>query len=173
MALQTATTFIKGDLFMPKNSNKESTTCASTGQMCVIPTLTIKGADKAIEQYKKAFGAVEEHMMRCPESGVVAHCGLKIGASMLFITEENKERGCVAATNQTFYLYVPDADEAMTKAIKAGLKETQKAEDMFWGDRMGVVTDAAGIKWSLATHVRDVSPKEMEAAMKKMAGKAA
>jgi PhnB protein len=165
-------TFFKGDLFMPKSSNKESA-CTSAGMTCVIPTLTIKGADKAIEQYKKAFGAVEEHMMRCPESGVVAHCGLKIGASMLFITEENKERGCVAATNQSFYIYVSDADEAMKKAVKAGLKEAQKAEDMFWGDRMGVVTDAAGIKWSLATHVRDVSPKEMEAAMKKMAGKAA
>ncbi|TAL40039.1 MAG: VOC family protein [Alphaproteobacteria bacterium] len=157
---------------MPKTSNKESA-CASAGQICVIPTLTIKGADKAIEQYKKAFGAAEEHMLRCPETGVVAHCGLKIGESMLFITEENKERGCIAATNQTFYLYVPDADEAMKKAIKAGLKETQKTENMFWGDRMGVVTDPYGIKWSLATHVRDVSPKEMETAMKKMSGKAA
>lgn len=157
---------------MPKNSNKE-TACGASGMHCIIPTLTIKGADRAIEQYKKAFGAVEEHMLRCPETGVVAHCGLKIGSSALFITEENKERGCVAATNQTFYLYVPDADEAIKKAIKAGLKETQKPEDMFWGDRMGVVTDAAGIKWSLATHVRDVSPKEMETAMKKMSGKAA
>lgn len=157
---------------MPKTSNKENA-CASAGQICVIPTLSIKGADKAIEQYKKAFGAIEEHMLRCPETGVVAHCGLKIGASTLFITEENKERGCIAATNQTFYLYVPDADEAMKKAIKAGLKETQKADNMFWGDRMGVVTDPYGIKWSLATHLRDVSPKEMETAMKKMSGKAA
>lgn len=157
---------------MARNANKESA-CSTAGITCVIPTLTIKGADKAIEHYKKAFGAIEEHRLLCPVSGNVAHCGLKIGASAIFITEENRERGCIAGTNQTFYIYVPDADESMKKAIKAGLKETQKAEDMFWGDRMGTVTDPYGIKWSLVTHVRDVSPKEMEAAMKKMSNKAA
>ena len=157
---------------MPKNSNKESA-CMNAGSTRIIPALAIKGADKAIEHYKKAFGAIETHKMLCPQTGVIAHAGLKIGETEIFISEENPQMGCVSAQNLTFYLYVPDTDEAMKKAVKAGLKETKKAEDMFWGDRMGVVSDAYGIKWSIATHVRDVTPKEMEAAMKKMSGKAA
>ena len=157
---------------MSKNANKESA-CSNAGSTRIIPALSIKGADKAIEHYKKAFGAIETHKMLCPQTGVIAHAGLKIGETEIFISEENPKMGCVAAQNLTFYLYVPDTDEAMKKAVKAGLKETQKADDMFWGDRMGVVTDPYGIKWSLATHVRDVSPKEMQDAMKKMASKAA
>jgi PhnB protein len=146
---------------------------AKTPSTRVIPALILKHADKAIEHYKKAFGAQETHRMLCPQTGVIAHAGIKIGETELFISEENKERGCLASPNQSFYIYVPNADDAMKTALKAGFKEVQAATDMFWGDRMGVVSDAYGLKWSLATHVRDVSPKEMEDAMKKMAGKAA
>ena len=134
----------------------------------VIPVLIIKGADKAIEHYKKAFGAIETHRMLCPQTGVVAHAGITIGETELYISEENPKMGCLSSPNQTFYIYVPNTDKALETAKNAGLKETQPATDMFWGDRVGTVTDPYGLKWSLATHVRDVSPKEMEEAMKKM-----
>lgn len=151
----------------------DKSACASAGATRVVPALAIKGADKAIEHYKKAFGAVETHRMMCPVSGVIAHAGLKIGESEIYISEENPKAGCVAAQNLSFYINVPNVDDAMKMAVKAGLKEEQPAEDMFWGDRMGTVSDPYGISWSIATHVRDVSPKEMEEAMKKMASKAA
>ena len=149
------------------------TECGNTGMHRLIPSLAVKGADKAIEHYKKAFGAVETHKMLCPQTGVIAHAGLKIGESDLYIMEENQKVGAIAGQNLSFYIYVPNADDAMKQATKAGLKETQPVQDMFWGDRTGSVTDPYGIRWTLATHVRDVSEKEMQDAMKKMAGKAA
>lgn len=139
--------------------------------MCLIPSLSLEKADKAIELYKQAFGAIEEHKMLCPDTGVVAHCGLKIGDGMIFIGEAKAEMGCPASVSPTFYLYVPDADKAIEKAVKSGMTEAQKAEDMFWGDRMGVVTDAFGVKWSLATQVREVSEKDMIEGMKQMKDK--
>lgn len=148
--------------------------CSHAGNKTrLIPQLTLKNCDKAIEHYKKAFGAVETHKMMCPVTGVVAHAGLKIGDTEIFLGEERPEMGCHAIKGQSFYIYVPDADAAMKKAVDAGLKEEKPAADQFWGDRMGTITDPYGITWNLGTHVRDVTPKEMEEAMKKMMGKAA
>lgn len=135
---------------------------------CIIPIMMLKNADKAIELYKKAFGAVEEHKMLCPETGVVAHCGLKIGDSTVFISEARPETGCLPTENQSFYLYVPDCDKSVEQAVKSGMKQEQKPEDMFWGDRMGTVADPFGVKWSIGTHMRDVSEKDMQEGMKKM-----
>jgi PhnB protein len=142
--------------------------CANAGKTRLVPQLTLKNCDKAIEHYKKAFGAVETHRMMCPVTGVVAHAGLKIGDVEIFLGEERPEMGCHAIKGQSFYLYVPNADEAMKKAVDAGLTEQKAAADQFWGDRMGTVTDPYGITWNLGTHVRDVTRKEMEEAMKKM-----
>jgi len=153
--------------------NNESSCEHGKGPVRAIPVLMLKNADKAIEHYKRAFGAVEMHRTLFPGSGKIAHAGLKIGVTEFFIAEENAESGCVAATNQSFYLYVPDADKVFETAKKAGLKEVQPVADQFWGDRMGTLSDPYGLKWSVATHVRDVSPKEMEEAMKKMAKQAA
>jgi PhnB protein len=147
---------------------KKAAAAKHAASVRVIPQLSLKNAKKAIEHYKKAFGAVEEHVLLCPVTGTVAHAGIKIGDTGIFLTEENPERGCMSSSGQSFYIYVPDADAAMKKAVKAGLAETQKAQDTFWGDRMGMVTDPYGITWCIATHVRNVSPKEMQVAMKKM-----
>ncbi len=154
-------------------ANTENSDCEHANKTRLISTLVLKGADKAIETYKKAFGAVEQYKMMCPVRHVVAHASLKIGESELFITEENVEMGMIPATNQSFYLYVPNVDDFMKNAVKAGLKQEDAPQDMFWGDRMGSLTDAYGISWSVATHVRDVPEQEMVEAMKKMGSKAA
>jgi uncharacterized glyoxalase superfamily protein PhnB len=161
-------------VFFRRISMTDKENCAHVNTMRIIPSLTIKGADKAIELYKKVFGAVEVYPpMMCPLTHTVAHASLKIGESEIFLGEERPEMGCNAISGQAFYVYVPDADAAIKKALAAGLKQDKPTEDMFWGDRMGTVTDSFGIKWTLATHVRDVSPDEMQEAMKKMASKAA
>jgi PhnB protein len=138
-----------------------------------IPVLMLKNAGKAIDHYKKAFGAEQVYRMDFPGTDKVAHASIKIGETEFFISEENAERGCAASPGQSFYIYVPDADHAFETAKKAGLKEVQPVTDQFWGDRTGTLSDAYGLKWSVATHVRDVSPKELEEAMKKMCQKAA
>ncbi len=136
-------------------------------KMNLIPILVVKGADKALELYRKAFGATETYPPMKGPGGEIMHSSLTIGGNEIFVAEENAARGTVAGQNLGFYLRVPDVDAAMKLAVNAGMTELQKAEDMFWGDRMGTVKDAFGIKWMLATHVRDVSPEEIAQAMKK------
>jgi len=66
----------------------------------------------------------------------------------------------------TIHIYTENVDEAFDRAVSAGAKVKMPLEDQFWGDRYGVVTDPSGHKWSLAAHVKDLSPEEMESGMK-------
>lgn len=124
-------------------------------------SLTLDGAAKAIELYKKAFGAKEVYRMATPEGDKIMHACLTIGNSQLFLSDTNLKMGCPASTTN-FYVYLPDVDAAFKQAKQAGLNELFAPQDMFWGDRTGTVRDNFGITWTLATHVRDVSPEEME-----------
>ncbi len=134
----------------------------------VTPTVILKDAAKAIDTYKKAFGAVEKHRMTCPESGKVMHACLGIGDSNIFLGDESPQCSVAASDSVRFYVYTDDVDSAFKKAKSAGLEEVTTPEDMFWGDRTGTVRDKWGVHWTLATHVRDVSEDEMKEAMKKM-----
>ncbi len=140
----------------------------------ITPHITCKNATASIELYKKAFGAVEKDgpAMRDPKTGKVGHACLTIGNSKIFLADEMP--GCAAPAGETsvgFYLYFEDADAAFKKAISGGCKEFMPVTDMFWGDRMGVVSDPDGYKWNVATHVREVSPAELEKGMKEMSEK--
>lgn len=144
------------------------------GFSSVTPTLVVDDAAQAIELYKKAFGAKEIHRMNCPQSGKIMHACIEIGTSKLFLSDAGPaDKGCASATSSNFYVYVNDADKIFGQAKHAGLQETMPVQDMFWGDRMGNVKDKFGNSWTVATHVRDVSPQEMQEAMKKMASQAA
>jgi uncharacterized glyoxalase superfamily protein PhnB len=142
------------------------------GFATITPTLVVNGAEDAIALYTKAFGAKEVHRMNCPNTGKVMHACLQIGTSKLFISDAYPEKGCVASSGN-FYLYLNDADSGFTQAKQAGMQEAQPLQDQFWGDRTGTLRDAFGNNWTLATHVRDVSPQELQDAVKKMASKAA
>lgn len=127
-----------------------------------------KDAQATIDSYEKALGADVSCMMRCPDTGKIGHACLTIGDSTLFISDETPEMNVTVTGKQAFYLYVESTDESMNKAKKAGWKATEEPEDMFWGDRVGALQDLNGNTWKLAQKVRDVSPEEMEVAMKKM-----
>ena len=128
-----------------------------------------KDAMATIEDYKNAIGAeIGCEVMKCPQTGKVAHAGLKIGNSTLFVSDEFPEMGMSATGRQEFYLYVENADNAFAKAKSAGWEAANDPEDMFWGDRIGTLKDKSGNTWKLAQKVRDVSPEEAEEAMKKM-----
>ncbi len=137
------------------------------GFSTVTPVIVLKETAKAIETYKKAFGAEEVHILKDPDSGRIAHACLKIGNSMVFMCDEMP--GCSAATKDAgLYLYLDDADAAFEKAKKAGLTEKMPVQDMVWGDRMGTLNDAFGLTWTVATFKREVSPAELEKGMKDM-----
>ena len=142
------------------------------GYYSLTPYLVVKGAAEAIEFYTKAFGATE--MMRMPgPGGKIMHAELKIGNSVLMLSDENPERGYLSPASRggntsSVMFYTDDVDAAFRKAIAAGAKETTAVTDMFWGDRMGNLTDPFGHSWAIATHQEDVSPQEMEKRMAAM-----
>ena len=136
------------------------------GQHTVSPHLVIRGAGKAIDFYKQAFGAVEIMRMPGPDGVTLAHAEIKIGDSIVFLADEWPGSHVAApakfgGTTVSIHLYVPNADAVFAQALAAGAKVSMPMMDMFWGDRFGKVTDPFGHEWSIATHVEDVPPAEM------------
>ncbi len=130
------------------------------------PSLVVSDAAKAIEFYKKAFGAEERMMMPGP-GGKIIHAEIKIGDSIIFLSEEipgmgGKSPQSLGAYTGGMYLYVPNVDDVFAKAVAAGGKASGGVNDMFWGDRLGHFVDPFGQNWTVATHVADPSEQEME-----------
>jgi PhnB protein len=127
--------------------------------------LVVRGADKAIDFYKRAFGAVEVFRMPDPQ-GRIMHAELKIGGSMLMLSEEmpmgnTRAPETLGGTTCQVFVYVEDCDKTINQASAAGAKVDMPAADMFWGDRYGKLTDPFGHSWGIATHKEEVSAEEM------------
>ncbi|HET6227709.1 MAG TPA: VOC family protein [Bacteroidia bacterium] len=142
------------------------------GATPVTSYLTFKDCKKAIEFYKKAFGATEKGILYTPD-GKVGHAEIEIEGNLLMMADENPEWGnksveTLKGSPANFGLYVKDTDAAFKKAIAAGAKEVMKVEDMFYGDRTGSVEDPFGFKWMISTHQEDVSFPEMQKRFEKM-----
>jgi PhnB protein len=142
------------------------------GMHTATPHLVCDGAAQAIEFYKKAFGAVET--ARLPgENGKLMHAAIRIGDSTIMLVDEMPEWGSLGpnalnGSPVTIHLYVEDVDAFVARAVAAGAKVTMQVQDMFWGDRYGQLHDPFGHHWSVATHIRDVTPDEMREGMKAM-----
>jgi uncharacterized glyoxalase superfamily protein PhnB len=134
------------------------------------PYLVCKDASSAITFYKSAFGATENFRLPGPDGSIVHAC-LTIGDSSLMISDECPEMGALAPQGEgsspvTIHLSVTDADGVAARAAASGAKIVMPVADMFWGARYGVLRDPFGHSWSVATQVRDMSPQEIEAAMR-------
>jgi len=137
------------------------------GYHSVTPMFVFKDARKAIEFYKRAFGAQEHYAMPGPDGKGVMHAELQIGDSIIMMGEENPHEPCKSAETAggspvSFYLYVGNVDEAFRIAVEAGAEARMPVQEMFWGDRVGSVQDPFGYSWSLATHTKDLTPKEIQ-----------
>ena len=133
----------------------------------VTPYLVVKGADKAIDFYTKAFGAEELSRSSCEESGLVMNAKLRIGNSIIMLNDEFPEHGCLGPSGEnkpavSMHIYVEDVDAFFNKAVKAGAEPTMPVSDAFWGDRFGQLKDPFGHSWSVATHVEDLTPDEIK-----------
>ncbi len=144
------------------------------GMHSLTPHLVCAGAADAIAFYKKAFNAVEE--ARLPgHDGKLMHAIVRIGDSALMLVDENPQWGLLGpnalkGSPVTVHLYVDDVDAVVAQAMAAGAKITMPVADAFWGDRYGQLEDPFGHHWSVATHTRDLTPKEIQEGMAKMAG---
>ena len=138
------------------------------GMQGFIPHLTCADAAKAIEFYKAAFGAVEVSRMPGPD-GRLMHAQIAIDGYPIMLHDEMPEWGMLGpkargGTSVAMHRFVLDVDAAFAKAVAAGATAKMPVMDQFWGDRYGVVVDPFGHAWSLATHVKDMTPQEMAAA---------
>src|SRR5439155_581010 len=144
------------------------------GYDAATPYLIVKGAARALEFYKKAFGAKETMRLTDP-SGRVGHAEIQIGKAPIMLADEFPEMGirspqAFGGSAVSLLLYVEDVDARFQQAIAAGAKALRPVKDQFYGDRSGTLEDPFGHVWSLATHKEDVTPEEMnkrfEASMK-------
>ncbi len=138
------------------------------------PIIISGDAKAAIDTYKKALGAEVLNVVRCPQSGKVLHACLRVEGSTFFVSdtfesEDCAEAGKTAPGGQQFYLLVSHAEQAFNRAKDGGFTAVRAPEDTFWGHRVGTLKDRDGNTWSLGQQVRDVSPREMEDAIRQMA----
>ena len=135
------------------------------GYHTVTPYLIVKGAAKAIEFYKQAFGASEVMRMGGPD-GKVGHAEIKIGDSRVMLADEFPDMGALSpqslgGAGVSLLLYVERVDAVFKQTIAAGAKELRPVKDQFYGDRSGTLQDPFGHVWTVATHMEDLSPEEM------------
>ena len=136
------------------------------GYRSVTPYLVMNGAAAALDFYKKVFGAVE--LLRMPMAdGRLGHAEIRIGDSVIMMADEHPEMGyrgpmSYGGTPVSIMVYVEDVDAVSEKFVAAGGKVQRALQNQFYGDRSGTFQDPFGHVWTIATHVEDVSPEEME-----------
>jgi PhnB protein len=132
----------------------------------ITPFLVVNDAAKAIDFYRRAFGA-KEVMRNTGPDGKITHAEIRIGDSPLMLSDEMPQAGIrtprsLGGSTVNIFLYVDNVDTIFKQAESAGAKVEMPLENMFWGDRYGRLTDPFGHSWSVATHKEDVSAEEMK-----------
>jgi uncharacterized glyoxalase superfamily protein PhnB len=143
------------------------------GQENLIPHLVCDRCAEAIEFYKNAFGAEEISRVAAPDGRRIMHAAIRIGSSFVFLADDfpefcggkSQSPAGLNGTPVTIHRNVTDCDAAIKRAQDAGATVVMPAADMFWGDRYGIIKDPCGHQWSFSTHVKDVTPDEIRAAM--------
>jgi PhnB protein len=142
------------------------------GYHSVTPYLALRGATAALDFYARAFGAERVLKLDMPD-GSIAHAEIRIGDSILMLSEENADWGnrsplALGGSPVHLMIYVPDVDAAFARALAAGASQVKPVEDQFYGDRTGTLKDPYGYQWTLATHIEDVSAEEAQRRMAAM-----
>ena len=139
------------------------------GYHSITPYLIVKNGSEAIEYYKKIFGAKEHGRMMTPDGKRIAHAEIEIGNSKLMLADEFPEMNSlspktIGGSPVGLFLYVEDVDKVFSQAVAEGAKVLMEVEDQFWGDRYGSLEDPFGHRWSLSTHIKDLTEEEMKKA---------
>jgi uncharacterized glyoxalase superfamily protein PhnB len=136
------------------------------GYSSVTPHMIVRDVNKALAFYQSVFGAETEEIHYMPDGKTVMHAKMRIGDSRLLLAEESPQWGSLSPLTLGnspigLHIYVKDVDATFNVAVKAGAKPAMPPADMFWGDRFGKVIDPFGHHWSIATHLRDMTPEEI------------
>jgi PhnB protein len=139
------------------------------GYRSITPYLVVKGAARAIEFYKQAFGATE--IMRMPgPNNTVGHAELRLGDSVIMLADEMpngpyRSPDTFGGSPVSLMIYIENVDDVFNRALSLGSRQIRAVEDQFYGDRSGNLIDPFGHVWTVATHVEDVSAEEMKRRM--------
>ena len=138
------------------------------GYHTVTPSIFVRGAERAIEFYKKAFGAQERMRFPGPD-GLIMHAEITVGDSTIMLADEMPGQGgkspdAFGGTPVSFFVYGDNVDAAWKRAVDAGATPIVPLADQFWGDRTGCLKDPFGHQWWLAQHLRDMTPEELQKA---------
>jgi PhnB protein len=131
----------------------------------VVPYLCVDGASAAIAFYRTVFGATERMRMTEPD-GRIGHAELEVGTAVIMLSDEFPDLGIrapatIGGTPVTLTLYVENVDEVFARAVAAGVTVLRPLKNQFYGDRTATFEDPLGHRWSIATHIEDVSAAEM------------
>ncbi|HZN64906.1 MAG TPA: VOC family protein [Tepidisphaeraceae bacterium] len=140
----------------------------------LIPHLVCERCADAIEFYKQAFGATETCRTLAPDGNRIMHAEIRIDGRPLFLVDDfpefcggkSESPRALGGTPVTIHRFVEDCDAAIRRATDAGATVKMPPQDMFWGDRYGVVTDPFGHSWSIATHLRDLTQEQIGQGMR-------
>jgi PhnB protein len=136
------------------------------------PYLIVNGAERAIDFYTKAFGAVETFRHKAP-GGKIGHAELRFGDTIVMLADEFPDHDAhgprkFGGSPVSLHLYCEDVDAVAARATAAGAKVKRPVADQFYGDRLGTLEDPFGHIWHLSMHIEDVSPEELDRRAKKM-----
>jgi PhnB protein len=145
----------------------DSATKAHDDFHTITPHLTVRGAEAAVAFYCRAFGAAELYRNLAPDGKLIMHSELMVGDSRFFIHDEFPEADEISPidgspTGVKLHLYVDDVDDLYQRAIEAGATVLMPLQDCFWGDRYAIIRDPFGHRWSMATHIEDLSPRQQQ-----------
>jgi PhnB protein len=145
------------------------------GHPAVSPYLIVEDATRALEFYRKAFGA-KELMRHAGPDGRIGHAEVRIGDSIVMLADEHPEVNArspkaFGGSPVSLHVYVKDVDAVARQAIAAGAKVVRPVQDQFYGDRNGTLEDPFGHQWHVSTHIEDVSAADLRKRAAAQAGK--
>jgi len=115
----------------------------------IAPWLTVRDAQKAVDYYQAAFGALE--LYRLPaDDGSLAVVQLSVGGALFWVQADSNASPSGAGTGAVrMILSVDDPDAVFERAVAAGAAVVAAVhEDYGW--RTGRVTDPFGFDWEMS-----------------------
>lgn len=147
------------------SKSPKKVTPVPAGYRTITPHLAVWNSDVAIAFYREAFQAEVTSEVRSPDGASMLYARLKIGNSQLTLCDQRPGIGLVAssgaASGVTLHLYLNELEANWKSAIAAGATVETPLFDAYWGDRLGVLVDPFGFRWSLASRVEKLTEDEI------------